>query len=855
MNKFLRYSLAVLLMAVCHIASATDVLFDFDAEHASMFAGITGVSASGDTSGDITSEVSYVKSGVTMAVTPATGTTPNRFWTDYNTQKVQLRLYKGATLSFSVPSGKKITKIAYVHTTKKDNKDGISADSGTLDIDNAEWTGDAQSVTFSFTKGYNFATITVTVEEGAAEATLTISGQTPFVTSTEVTIKSSASNAMIYYTLDGSDPADESNDNAISYTAPFTITESCTVKAFDETTGKSAEMTFEKTELPKAANIAAFKALEKGSEAELTLTDAEVLYVGTNDTYVRDASGAIDFFKAGLNLEAGNKVNGTVTGKYDIYQNAPEFVKTDATNADNLTSTAATVSPKELTLSVMKDSKYVCDLVLLRGVTVGTFALDKNNVKTSATGTIGDESIALYNKFKLALSDTDPTKAYDVTGILLPYNDDYEIALTGDFVESEVGPVGPTIVDVNNIAEFVALEKGKHANLTLNNAQVTHIFNVASNGYTQAFVRDESGSVEFYYNGDNNLNFEVGESINGSVIVTRDEYNGLPEAVALTGYTNDDNLLHGEVTEVTPTEITIAEAANNLSNLVIINGATITTDGTTPVDPQEGSIKFDINTDYATLFPTLPGTSSGSGATAVTDGDITETITSSAVDGATITVTANPSGTPNRIWSAAPRLRMYGGTLTITAPTGQTMNGIVFTLHNQPSNVKWADGNTVNTGTLTAPAKNDQGKFTETEAKWTGSANEVVLSVAANTQIGVIELQLAGAAPAPYEETTEYYLTVGTEKIKLYNEFADEAFNDFEQYVGTDKYYNATGIVKTFKGTLQLIPTKFDATTGINTTSVTKADANTPMYNIAGQRVNNSYKGVVIQNGKKFMNK
>ena len=116
MNKFLRYSLAVLLMAVCHIASATDVLFDFDAEHASMFAGITGVSASGDTSGDITSEVSYVKSGVTMAVTPATGTTPNRFWTDYNTQKVQLRLYKGATLSFSVPSGKKITKIAYVES-------------------------------------------------------------------------------------------------------------------------------------------------------------------------------------------------------------------------------------------------------------------------------------------------------------------------------------------------------------------------------------------------------------------------------------------------------------------------------------------------------------------------------------------------------------------------------------------------------------------------------------------------------------------------------------------------------------------------------------------------------------------
>lgn len=42
--------------------------------------------------------------------------------------------------------------------------------------------------------------------------------------------------------------------------------------------------------------------------------------------------------------------------------------------------------------------------------------------------------------------------------------------------------------------------------------------------------------------------------------------------------------------------------------------------------------------------------------------------------------------------------------------------------------------------------------------------------------------------------------------------------------------------------------------TGI--TSVKVADAvNAPMFNLAGQRVNNGYKGVVIQNGKKFMQK
>ena len=47
-------------------------------------------------------------------------------------------------------------------------------------------------------------------------------------------------------------------------------------------------------------------------------------------------------------------------------------------------------------------------------------------------------------------------------------------------------------------------------------------------------------------------------------------------------------------------------------------------------------------------------------------------------------------------------------------------------------------------------------------------------------------------------------------------------------------------------------------TTGISNVDVNannNFDANAPMYNLAGQKVTKSYKGVVIQNGKKFMNK
>lgn len=41
---------------------------------------------------------------------------------------------------------------------------------------------------------------------------------------------------------------------------------------------------------------------------------------------------------------------------------------------------------------------------------------------------------------------------------------------------------------------------------------------------------------------------------------------------------------------------------------------------------------------------------------------------------------------------------------------------------------------------------------------------------------------------------------------------------------------------------------------GINNAVAEKADVNAPIYNLAGQRVNANFKGIAIQNGKKFVN-
>jgi hypothetical protein len=46
-----------------------------------------------------------------------------------------------------------------------------------------------------------------------------------------------------------------------------------------------------------------------------------------------------------------------------------------------------------------------------------------------------------------------------------------------------------------------------------------------------------------------------------------------------------------------------------------------------------------------------------------------------------------------------------------------------------------------------------------------------------------------------------------------------------------------------------------NSASGINTIKAAEQNANAPIYNLAGQQVDKSYKGVVIQNGTKRIQK
>ena len=116
------------------------------------------------------------------------------------------------------------------------------------------------------------------------------------------------------------------------------------------------------------------------------------------------------------------------------------------------------------------------------------------------------------------------------------------------------------------------------------------------------------------------------------------------------------------------------------------------------------------------------------------EGDIT-TDEVNTVDGVTMTITPNPTGTPNRYWSTGngPQLRMYGGKMTLVAPEGKAITKV------EINQGKWNAGNTFN------------GKASATST-WEGNSTNVILEVAANTQMNSVAVTIADANG----ETTTY---------------------------------------------------------------------------------------------------
>lgn len=81
MNKFLRYSLSLVLAFVASVTFAQEVTFDFDNDYKTLFPELTGTSSSDSKDGDITKAMTCTTNGISVTVSAKTsGSNENRIW-------------------------------------------------------------------------------------------------------------------------------------------------------------------------------------------------------------------------------------------------------------------------------------------------------------------------------------------------------------------------------------------------------------------------------------------------------------------------------------------------------------------------------------------------------------------------------------------------------------------------------------------------------------------------------------------------------------------------------------------------------------------------------------------------------
>ena len=153
------------------------------------------------------------------------------------------------------------------------------------------------------------------------------------------------------------------------------------------------------------------------------------------------------------------------------------------------------------------------------------------------------------------------------------------------------------------------------------------------------------------------------------------------------------------------------------------------------------------------------------------------------------------------------------------------------------------------------------------DSKWldkdVSAFNTLVFEVASVDGHGKITVQgtLADGAKADFTQdlpasTEAKTYMVDISKWGKLTQYAYQNLNkpDGEQYTKDDVEATTIVITKVYLTS----KTVEELTTGTNISSAvvaSKVNANAPIYNLAGQKVNKSYKGVVIQNGKKFVQK
>ena len=278
--------------------------------------------------------------------------------------------------------------------------------------------------------------------------------------------------------------------NAVKFTATATNKIKKAVLTIADP-GEGAEVVV----LPEIADFASLKAAEQDKAVKLTVTNGKVVYAGSKDLIVEDATGAIDFYNWGIKATAGQVINGTVEAKYSEFMGMPQAAKTANTDVTALTITDGdAVAPVAMEFAeAMKATSY------LKYVTLTDFTIEQADGKTYLVS--GENKIQLYDKFKVGY--TLPEAIKSISGIIIPFvakgSSDVIVEIAPTCAEDIVEETAVKILEVNSIAELCKLtsdKEGAEIKLKLTDAQIKYADETMS---SMVLIEDATGAFNAQY--------------------------------------------------------------------------------------------------------------------------------------------------------------------------------------------------------------------------------------------------------------------------------------------------------------------------------------------------------------------
>ena len=393
--------------------------------------------------------------------------------------------------------------------------------------------------------------------------------------------------------------------NAVKFTATATNKIKKAVLTIADP-GEGAEVVV----LPEIPDFASLKAAEQDKAVKLTVNNGKVVYAGSKDLIVEDATGAIDFYNWGVKATAGQVINGVVEAKYAEFFGMPQAAKTANTDVAALTITDGdAVAPVAMEFAdAMKATSY------LKYVTLTDFTIEKADGKTYLVN--GENKIQLYNKFNVEY--TLPEAIKSISGIIIPFvskgSTDVIVEIAPTCAEDIVEEAAAKVLEVNNLAELRAIKVASEwdevpVKLNLHDAKITALHKSSDYGMEMidfAILEDATGAIdisnlmmEATAEGTLEGDFAEGSVLNGTLYATLN----WPNTLWASEDTEKSQITLTPST-VVPTEATLAEVMKPENDLRLFKLQDVTiknvgTEETPDFDICQGEASIELRDAFA----------------------------------------------------------------------------------------------------------------------------------------------------------------------------------------------------------------------------------------------------------------